>query len=531
MNPGQPFQSSLRPEGGPRGLWKIPTEPGRVVERGWAGRALAGGALAAFLAGTHGLSSPEGVAAQDPILPPEGDPREAVLGIWEGPLEVGPDMALTIVFHVEPGEEYGLSASMDSPDQGAEGIPVAEAAFHEGVLTLEVPSIQGRFEGEAHGDRLDGVWSQAGTDFSLELWRVEEVTAPPRPQEPEPPLPYGDEDVRYRNDEAGIELAGTLTIPEGEGPFPAVALISGSGPQDRDSQVFGHRIFLVLADYLTRRGIAVLRSDDRGVGESEGSFSEATTWDFAGDSRAAAAYLRARPEVDPDAVGLVGLSEGGLVAPMVAAEWEEPAFLVLLAAPGLPGDQILFRQGALIMEAMGVAEEVIEWNRGLQERLFRIVAEEEDPEARRARLEEELRESVAALDEEERRAAGVPPDGEEQWTEGQAAQMATPWFRFFLTHDPRPVLREVRVPVLALGGELDLQVPPDENLPALEEALREGGNPDHTVEELAGLNHLFQTATTGAPTEYAGIEETMSPEAMDLVARWILERFGSDGGR
>lgn len=467
-----------------------------------------------------------------PIAAPAPD---AVEGTWLGTLTL-PGAELRVVVHLEAGEDGALSATMDSPDQGARGIPVREATFRDGRLTLDIAAVGASYEGVLDGrGRLVGEFSQGGADLPLTLERVEAVEGPPRPQEPTPPFPYRSEDVRYPVPEAGIELAGTLTLPQGDGPFPAVALVTGSGAQNRDSEVFGHKLFLVLADHLTRRGIAVLRSDDRGVGESEGVFAEATSRDFADDAAAAAAYLRARPEIDPAAIGLVGMSEGGLIAPMVAAEMapadaeaadsDRLAFIVLLAAPGLPGEEILYLQGALISRAMGADEEAIESSRRTQERLFRVIREEEDPEARAERLEAVLREIVDETPEAERAARGIPPGAEEQWIESQVRAVRGPWFRYFLLHDPRPVLRRVTVPVLAIGGELDLQVPPAENLPVIEEALREAGNPDVTIVELPGLNHLFQPATTGAPAEYARIERTFSPEAMELVADWILERF------
>lgn len=470
--------------------------------------------------------------AQEPLVQMAPGGYEDVIGTWQGEIAVGGGMLVTIVFHIDLDEEGSLTASADSPDQGVRGIPVETIRYEEGRLSLEIPSIQVRFEGNPMGeDGIEGTWTQGGAALPLELERVEEVVGPNRPQEPEPPFPYTAEDVRYPNPEAGIHLAGTLTLPEGDGPFPAVALISGSGAQNRDSEVFGHRIFLVLADHLSRRGIAVLRSDDRGVGESEGVFEEATTRDFAGDAAAAVAYLRRRPEIDRGAVGLVGLSEGGLIAPMVAAESDEVAFIVLMAGPGLTGEEILYLQADLISRAMDMPEEQRRANRLLQERMFPVIKEEEDVERRRARIREMLEELLDGLSESERQAMGVTPETREGWITSQVNTAGGPWFRFFLVHDPRPVLRQVEVPVLALNGERDLQVPPDENLSAIEAALREGGNPDFTVRELAGLNHLFQTATTGAPMEYAQIEETMSPEAMDVVVRWILARTGRDSSQ
>ena len=482
----------------------------------------AAGLMAVLSAVCH--LAPADVQAQEPPAIPVPAGYDAVLGTWQGDLSLPGGMSLSMVFHIDLDEEGSLSASADSPDQGVHGIGVETVDFAEGRLELHLSSINGRFEGTVAGeDRMEGTWIQGGSQFPLELTRVDEVVRPARPQEPEPPFPYLEEEVRYPNPRADIHLAGTLTLPEGDGPFPAVALISGSGAQNRDLELFGHRPFKVLADHLTRQGIAVLRSDDRGVGDSEGVFAEATSRDFAGDAAAAVAYLRTRPELDPEAVGLVGLSEGGLIAPMVAADSPEVAFVVLLAGPGLPGEEILYLQSELISRAMGADDEAIQRNLRLQERLFRVVIEEEDPELRRDRLRTVLQDAVAEMSEEEVAALG---GDDEAWIEGQLSSVGGPWFRYFLIHDPRPVLRQVQVPVLALNGELDLQVPAAENLAAIKAALRESGHDRFVVQELPGLNHLFQTAETGAPAEYSRIEETMSPAAMEIVSDWILETTG-----
>lgn len=531
MNPGcfpSPYMVSLSScgpaqAGGP-GPASLPFLQSSV--RPAAGSVLRGLAVAGVLSAA--ALGPVPAAAQEPPL--VAAPLAPVVGIWQGALALPTGQSLTLVFHVAVDEEGDLRATLDSPDQGAEGIPVERAAFDDGVLSLDLPAIAARFEGRVQApDSMTGAWSQGGAELPLSMTRVEEVRRPSRPQEPEPPFPYQEEAVRVPNPAADLHLAGTLTLPEGDGPFPAVALISGSGPQNRDSEVFGHRPFLVLADHLTRRGIAVLRSDDRGVGESEGDFATATSRDFATDAVAAAAYLRGRPEVNAEAVGLVGMSEGGLVAPMVAAEPGQVDFIVMLAGPGLPGEEILYLQGELIGRAMGSTEEQIRWNRELQARLFQVVKAEADDEERGRRLEEALRSTLDGLSADERTQLGIPAGGEDTWVRSQRSALGGPWFRYFLTHDPAPVLERVSVPVLALFGELDLQVPPDGNLEVVEAALRRGGNPDATVRELPSLNHLFQRATTGAPAEYGQIEETMSPEVMEMVARWILERAGSGG--
>lgn len=478
---------------------------------------------ALWLAAISLLWLPSVLQAQDlPLVPTE---EAGAVGTWQGELQLPGGLSLAIVFNIELDEEGDLAATADSPDQGATGMPVADVTFTDGHLALQMPTVGASFQGElTRPDRVEGTFRQGGAEMPLVLERVDEVRRRARPQDPEPPFPYRVEEVRYPNPEADIHLAGTLTVPDGEGPFPAVALITGSGAQNRDLELMGHRPFLVLADHLTRSGIAVLRSDDRGVGGSEGDFGRATSRDFAGDAAAAVSYLQERPEVSSAAVGLVGLSEGGLIAPMVATEWGGVAFVVLLAGPGMTGEEILYLQGDLIGRAMGMPEEHLAWNRGLQEELFRVVREAVDEETRKARLEGVLREWLGDLAPEARASLGIPEGGEEGWITGQLNMMGGPWFRYFLIHDPAPVLRRVEVPVLALNGELDLQVPPRPNLTAIEAALQEGGNPDVTVRELPGLNHLFQTATTGAPAEYAQIEETMSPTAMEIVAEWILSR-------
>lgn len=486
------------------------------------------GLVATALALALALNPLDLLQAQEPPTPQGPITPDALIGTWQGELELPGGTALRIVLHMEADEAGGLSATADSPDQGVQGIPVEDVRFEGGELTLEMRTIGARFVGRPEADgTMKGDWIQGGQSLLLDLRHGDgEVAPPPRPQEPEPPFPYRSEDVRYPNPEAGIDLAGTLTLPEGDGPFPAVALVTGSGAQNRDAEVFGHRPFLVLADHLTRQGIAVLRSDDRGVGESEGDFAEATSRDFAGDAESAAAWLRDHPEIDPDAVGLVGLSEGGMIAPMVAAESDAVDFIVLMAPPGLPGEEILYRQGELIAEADGTPEDRIVWNRSVQERMFAVLKEEDDDDTRVARLEESLQEALEELDETQMEAMNLETrDARRGWIEGQVLAVDTPWFRFFLVHDPRPVLRQVEVPVLALFGELDLQVPPEANLPAVEEALAGSGSSDVTVRELEGLNHLFQGAETGAVSEYAEIEETVSPEVLEIVAGWIMERY------
>lgn len=434
-----------------------------------------------------------------------------VTGSWVGTLDAA-GQELRLVFHIERSDTGQLSGTMDSPDQGAYGLTLSAVEEGEDAsVRFEFSMAAGEFTGRFSDDRntIDGSWAQGGASLPLLLERTDaEALAPRRPQEPQPPFPYEALDVEFDNFEAGIRLAGTLTIPAGDGPHPAVALLTGSGPQDRDETVFGHRPFLVLADYLTRHGITVLRFDDRGIGASTGDFALATTPDFASDALAAVAFLKTRPEVDPEKLGLVGHSEGAIVAPMAANRGSDIAFVVLLASTGVNGRELLVMQAKAMNRAAGLPETVIEQRAEVQESLLDVVADAESDSvaAERAR---------AILAE-----AGLTGDA----AEGQIRSLLSPWMKYFLTYDPLPELRELSIPVLALNGEKDTQVPPTENLVPVEEALREGGNRDVTAEVLPGLNHLFQTAETGIPAEYAGIEETFSPAALEKIADWILER-------
>lgn len=443
-----------------------------------------------------------------------------LIGAWEGALDVS-GAKLRIVFHVTAGDSNTLTATMDSPDQGAYALPVSEVACDEEMVRFAVGIIPALYEGELSedGQRLTGEWKQGGGALPLELELGEDTLILNRPQEPQPPFPYAEDEVSYENREAGITLAGTLTYPETGGPYPAVLLISGSGLQDRNEAIMGHKPFLVLADYLTRLGIAVLRVDDRGIGGSTGGHSMPTSEDFAGDVITGVKYLKSRPEIDSLRIGLIGHSEGGIIAPMVASRSEDIAFIVLLAGTGVPGDEILYKQGAEILVAEGLDEKTQAVQRETQERIFAILREEKDDRRATRLVESLLIEQIEKLDTNEAAAMG----DSQAAAEIQAKQAVSPWMRFFIDYDPAPALSKVKCPVLALIGEKDLQVDADQNLPTIEAALKSGGNRNYTVKALPGLNHLFQTAETGSPSEYATIEETMAPDVLKLVGDWILQ--------
>jgi pimeloyl-ACP methyl ester carboxylesterase len=423
-------------------------------------------------------------------------------------------MELRIAFHLKQKADGSYEGTVDSPDQGVRGIPLSEVIWEGRQITLRVASIQGEFVGtlSADGKTIKGEWKQAGMSLPLELKPGNPPALPRRPQEPKPPFPYQTEEVVVLNQKANVRLAGTLTLPRGKPPFPAVIFLTGSGAQNRDEEIFGHKPFLVLADYLTRRGFATLRMDDRGVGGSTGDMSQATTLDFAQDALAAVAYLNARREIDPKRVGLLGHSEGALAAILAAAKSQKVAFIVLLAGTAVPGEQILLRQAELIARKSAVPDNLIERNRQLQVRVFEILRRESDNEKATQQITEVL---LAHL------TRGEVSAQQRESMETQARTYTRAWFRTFLALDPAEYLRKVRCPVLALWGANDLQVDPDQNMPAMEKSLRAGGNKQFTLRKLPGLNHLFQKSDSGLPTEYAKIEETFNPDALKVIGDWL----------
>ncbi len=338
-----------------------------------------------------------------------------------------------------------------------------------------------------------------------------------RPQEPKGPFPYSTEEVRFQNKDAHVTLSGTLTLPSKAGQYPAVILISGSGPHNRDEEMLGHKPFLVIADYLTKNGIAVLRYDDRGVGKSSGDFSKATSFDFATDAESAVNYLKNRKEINPVKIGLIGHSEGGVAAPIAATRSEDVRFIVLLAAPGIPSTKLILLQEELISRVLGVPEAEIQQSRKINEVAYDIVLKSKDAESSKAELTSYIRANSDSK-------MSFLPKGmtKEQAINMKISMLTSAWGNYLLKYDAAAVLQKVTCPVLALNGEKDLQVPPKEDLAGIAAALKKGGNKNFKTVELPGLNHLFQQSKTGSPEEYEQIEQTFAPVAMEEMKNWIL---------
>ena len=437
--------------------------------------------------------------------------NEKALGNWSGKLDL-PGIKLEIIFKIAADENGKLFTKMDVPAQSAKDLPVSETNVSGDSLKLSVAMIMGKFAGKITSDSIiEGIWKQSGAIFPLILKKTEVITEMKRPQTPKAPFPYLIEEVEYINPQSGLKLAGTLTLPENAKNCTAAILISGSGAQDRDETIFGHKPFFVIADYLTRNGIAVLRVDDRGVGGSEGNTQNATSEDFAGDVHAGLEFLKTKKEIDHDKIGLIGHSEGGIIAPMVANRSGDIAFIVLLAGPGIKGEQIVYKQVELLNRAAGLTEEQVTQKINLQKSIFDILLNEKDTLHQMERLQQVFSNGTYE----------TMSDDQKKIINANLNALKTRWFQFFLTYEPYPALVKLKCPVLALNGSKDLQVPPAENLAAIENALKQGGNKNFKTMEMENLNHLFQTCETGSVAEYAQIEETISPAVLEILRDWI----------
>lgn len=429
-----------------------------------------------------------------------------ITGTWKGELNVF-GQKLDLFFTFTKGEEGRYSATMDIPMQGVKDLPVEEVKFEKLVLELNLTALGASYKGTYVINGFVGDFSQGGMAFKLNLLRGE-ITAPKRPQEPKPPYPYHSEEVKFSNTRDNITLAGTLTLPEGAGPFPAVVMITGSGYQNRDEELFGHKPFHVIADYLTRRGIAVLRYDDRGVGESGGSTQGNTSEDLSYDAQAALSFLTTRGDISK--VGLCGHSEGGTIAFMLGAREPKTSFIVSLAGTGVNGAEVLISQTRAISKLMGVSEEYLASSEKINKSIYDVIFESDknDPS-----LKEKCMARV--------RQNSTSPINEEAILKG-IDNALDPWFYYFIKYSPYEAIKSIKIPILALNGDKDIQVIPSINIPAIIKACEEGGNKSLTTKVLPGLNHLFQHCTTGNINEYASIEETISEEVLEIIAEWII---------
>lgn len=441
-------------------------------------------------------------------------------GNWLGTLDVS-GVKMRLVLKVAKTEN-GYSAKFDSIDQGAKDLPIDSIKLEGNKMSFSAAQFGMSYEGTLNekAGEISGTFRQGGGSTPFVFKRIAEIPKTTRLQDPIKPYPYTEEEVFYKNEKDNVKLAGTLTFPRGAGKFPAVILITGSGSQDRDETIAGHRPFLVLADYLTRQGIAVLRVDDRGTGGSDLGSLLATTENYVGDVLAGVEYLKRRKEINPKQIGLIGHSEGGMIAPMVAVRSNDISFIVMLAGMGQTGEEVILTQLALIQEKSGAKPEAIAQAVDLQKSLIDIIKSESDDKLAESKINEMLSNRKSKMNEQQiKEFAQVEAD-----IKANLPALLSPWYRYFLGFNPRPVLEKVKVPVLALNGENDVQVASKENLAFISAALKTGKNKDFMVKSFPKLNHLFQTSQTGLPNEYGTIEETIAPIVLETLSNWILER-------
>jgi pimeloyl-ACP methyl ester carboxylesterase len=442
---------------------------------------------------------------------------KTIAGLWQGPIKVGKG-EVDMFFEFTREADQSWSGTWTVLKSFILGDRLDKVTFMDGNVYLERKPVKAVFEGKLSkdGTEIVGQWKQGRMPVPLTLKRCR------RPQTPAKPFPYQVEDIIFENKKAHVKLAGTLTLPKSRKPVPAVVFIHGSGPQDRDEHLAGHRPFLLLADYLARRGVAVLRYDKRGIGQSTGRDTNPAFEDFAADALAGLNYLRGRKEIDPARTGLLGHSEGGGIAPLLASRTPHVAFVVIMAGQGITGEEVILTQVEEIMQKSGLDAPTRARGLGLQKKLLAVVLQEKDDMAALKKLKAVLSEELARWAKE-----GVKDvKATQAHVEAQLPIMIIPAYRTFLAYDPRPALRKVRCPVLTLNGEKDTQVIARKNLPAIARALREGGNKDMTVKSFPGLNHMFQTCQSGLVDEYPLIEETMSPAVLKMVVDWIRQKTG-----
>ncbi|WP_294307093.1 alpha/beta fold hydrolase [uncultured Chryseobacterium sp.] len=427
-------------------------------------------------------------------------------GSWKGELEFQ-GIKLPLILNIKKnGSVY--SSTMDSPKQGAKDIPVDKTDFISNELSFEQKMLGATYKGKLTNGKIEGIFSQNGMQLPLTFTpNTGNGSAVNRPQTPKPPFTYHTEDITFQNPVDKNTLAGTIAQPENfDKNKPILILITGSGTQNRDEELFEHKPFAVIADDFAKKGIATLRLDDRGIGGSSKGSENDTTYNFATDINTAVDYLVSKGYKN---IGLLGHSEGGMIAPMVATMNSKVTFLVLMAGPGTPIDQLLIQQNERAGKLAGQSDLQIIQNEKINSEIYRFIKNYSGNN-----YDKDLKDFLT------KNFAGQLGENAIQNIQKQTS---SPWFRYFIKFNPDQYLSKIKIPVLAVNGSLDFQVPPKENLEAIGQSLKKAGNPSFKTEELPGLNHLFQEAKTGAFTEYAEIEQTISPSALNTMTRWILK--------
>lgn len=450
--------------------------------------------------------------------------QQNVNGLWVGKLNVSVEIRLAFRFNQD--SNGGITATMESPDQNVSGIPCSEVIVNGDSIKVVVQKVNGAYNGKIiNNHEIKGKWMQRGNEWPLVLAKTDTIIIQEKPQTPKPPYAYNSEDVLYYNADKSIEFGATITIPNSAGKFPAIVMITGSGAQDRNETIAGHKSFAVIADQLTKNGFIVLRVDDRGIGKTTGDFATSTSQDFANDVEAGLNYLISRKETNTKKLGLIGHSEGGMIAPIVATKRKDVSFIILLAGPGIKISKLMAEQNAAILKSSGIKEEAANAYANFFEDAMPAVAAAKDSATAVAVLQSKLTAWKASTSKQYVTATtGAYNDASEQkYIAAITKTLYTPWYKYFLQFDPQPYLQQLNCKVLALNGSKDIQVLPASNLAGIEAALKKSNSKKYDVMQMEGLNHLFQTCKKCTVAEYAELDETIAPKILDTITNWLKQ--------
>jgi len=449
---------------------------------------------------------------------------------WSGVLNAG-GQKIELRLNLIQNADKTYSSNWDIPAQKVKGLASSKTELLNNQLAVEIKMIGASYSGSLNmsGDKVDGAWSQSGMSFPLNMETVKEGQEEKiflKPQTPKPPFAYNIKDFVYEGNETKLSYGATLTYPNGDKKFPLIILITGSGRQDRDETIFDHKPFAVIADYLTKKGYAVLRVDDRGAGKSTGDFSNSTTADFAQDVEEHIRYAKNLPMIDTNQIGLLGHSEGGLIAPMVAVRNKSVAFVILMAGPGVEIGELMAMQNEMVLKSAGISQEAINAYIPLYKNLMKTIVSINSTQDANAKAIEIVKNWYSNTDKNlVKSTTNISSESDiNKFATSMSETLSTKWWKYFASYNPQIALQKLKCPVLAINGSSDIQVPAEANLKAIEFALKKAGNKKVTTMKFDGLNHLFQKCTKCTVQEYGELETTIEPEVLEYINNWLSKK-------
>jgi pimeloyl-ACP methyl ester carboxylesterase len=446
---------------------------------------------------------------------------------WSGILNAG-GRKVEMILNMLPDTNGTFKSSWDIPAQKVKALSSTKTEWKNSSLAIEIKWIAAGFTGELSedGKKITGNWGQAGQQFPLVLEPYVEgknIPVVEKPQTPKAPFSYESREFVYQGAKTKLTYGATLTYPKEGGKHPFIVLITGSGAQDRDEAIFDHKPFAVLADFLTKNGFAVMRVDDRGVGKSNGVFQASTTGDFALDVEEHLNFAKQLPEVDSTKMGLLGHSEGGLIAPMVAARNKSVAFVILMAGPGVDIPELMAAQNEMVLKSVGVSTEAIQAYLPLYKGLMKTINEASSKSEATSKSTELVQDWFTKTDKTiVKNTTNISSEADiKTFVNPFVESLSTKWWKYFISYRPAPALEKLQIPVLAMNGSADIQVPAEANLKGIQAALKKAGNKRLTLKKFDGLNHMFQKCKACTVAEYGDLETTIEPEVLSYLQNWL----------